>query len=578
MTAARPLVLLRHLTLGVTTAAAMAVEDPALLLVQASRRAPRRVTLAVAVLLARGATGARGAARRALAAWLRGHRDEAREAVREASSRTTSPPVRRLLGEVAAELDVPLPPGAAAVTRARAAWRSGDVDAAVHLAAGTSLGRRLVSERAAMTTGTTLAVRRGATRVPGRGAGDGPVALHLLTNSLPHTSSGYTLRSHEVLRAQAAAGIGVTAATRLGYPVTVGRVTGRDVDVVDGIPYHRLLPWAAARTPLARLEQHVDLARPLLRAVRPSVLHTTTAWTNALVTRTLAEEHGLPWVYEVRGVLEDTWAASFPTPQAREAARASRRHAMLRARESELAAAADHVVTLGETVRRELVARGVDPARITVVPNAVPQGLLDVHVSSTEARARLGLPGEGFWVGTVSSLVDYEGIETLVEAVAHLRRRGTDVRCAVVGDGTARPAITRRVAELGLEEHVVLPGRVSPDAATGWHLALDAFVVPRRDTAVTRTVVPLKPMQAMALGRPVVASDLPALAEIVDEPGAGLLAAPDDAEALADAIGRLVEDRALGERLGAAGREFAATRTWAAAGAAYRRLYEGLAA
>ncbi|MBO0922492.1 glycosyltransferase [Cellulomonas sp. zg-ZUI222] len=564
----------RQVALGVTTATGMAAEDPALLAVQASRRAPRRVTLAVAGLLDNGTGGRHADARRGLAAWLRGHRDDARAGVAAALAGRPASPVRRVLGEVAVELDVPLPPDAPRVTRARAAWRAGDVSGAVALAQGTPLGRRLASEQRAMTPGTVLAGDRRARSTP---AGP-PVALHLLTNSLPHTSSGYTLRSHEVLRAQAAAGIEVAAATRLGYPVVVGRVTGRDVDVVDGIAYHRLLPWSAARTPGARLRQNVALARPLVRALRPTVLHTTTAWSNAVVTRALADEHGLPWVYEVRGVLEDTWAASFPTAEAQHAARASERHALVRARETELARAADHVVTLGETVRRDLVTRGVDPARITVVPNAVPGELLDLHVSSTAARARLGLSGEGFWVGTVSSLVDYEGIETLVEAVAVLRRRGADVRCAVVGDGTARASIARRAQTLGIADHVVLPGRVAPDEAVGWHLALDAFAVPRRDTAVTRAVVPLKPMQAMALGRPVVASDLPALAEIVGEPGTGLLAAPDDAQALADAIERLADDRALAGSLGEAGRAFAATRTWAAAGRGYRSLYEEVTA
>ncbi|MDQ0424618.1 glycosyltransferase [Cellulomonas iranensis] len=567
--------LARHAVLGVTTAAAMLVEDPALLVVQASRRAPRSLARRAAVLLRRGAREPRRDARLGLAAWLTGHRDVARTHVAAALAAPGGRAGRRVLAEVAVELDVP-DPGARGATAARRAWREGRVDDAVRLAQGTALGRRLASERDLMTPGLRLPTP---TVPPTRPAPDGaPRALHVLVNSLPHTASGYALRSHAVLRAQAAAGVDVLAATRIGYPVSVGLVGARDVDVVDDVEYRRLLPWATARTPGARLEQHAHALAQVAARWGPTVLHTTTNYTNALVTQAVAAALGVPWVYEVRGLLEDTWAASFPTPALRDAARASRRHAMLRAREAELASAADHVVVLGATVRDDLVARGVDAARITVVPNSVDTALLGRHVSSVEARRALGLPTSGFWVGTVTSLVDYEGIVTLVDAVARLRDRGVDARAAVVGDGVARPAVERRVQELGLTEHVVLPGRVPPGAATSWYEALDAFAVPRRDTAVTRTVVPLKPMQAMALGRPVVASDLPALAEVVAAPGAGLLAAPDDATAWADALERLAGDDALAARLGAAGREFAAGRTWAAAGARYRALYEELAA
>ena len=93
-----------------------------------------------------------------------------------------------------------------------------------------------------------------------------------------------------------------------------------------------------------------------------------------------------------------------------------------------------------------------------------------------------------------------------------------------------------------------------------WLLALVACS-PRHDVEVCRTVTPLKPIEAMAAGRPVVASDLPALAEIVTPPGSGLLAAPGDALALADTLARLHDDEGLRVRLGAAGRSFAATRT-----------------
>lgn len=579
-----PADLLRTATLATSTALGMAAEDPALLLVQAARRSPARLRRILAGALR---WGHGTSPRRALGLWLAGHDGDARLLLADLQAQGR---LGGLLAEVAVLLDVP---GAGACggpgTRARELWRAGAVSVAVATATGTRLGERLASEAAAMTVGRELPHRlRNASRATNSGPDHSPTAadrrtgaapsgitvLHVLTNSLPDTTSGYAIRSHQVLLAQRAAGLRVAAATRVGYPVLIGRLARR-MSQVDGVAYHRLVPWRLGRTPGARLMQQLDLLRPLVAQQRPDVLHTTTNYANALVTRALARELGVPWVYEVRGLLEDTWVASFP-PQQQAAARASQRYAMLRAREAELAATADRVVVLGETVAANLVARGVDPARVVLAPNAVDAALLGQQVPSNQARSRLGLPEAGFWVGTVSSLVDYEGIGTLIAAVTELRTRGMDVRACVVGDGVARPALLQQVAEGGLGEHVLLPGRVPTAEAADWYRALDAFVVPRRDSEVTRTVVPLKPMQAMALGVPVVASDLPALREITG--GDALFSQPDSVTSLAAAIERLAADDALRAQLVAAGMARAADRTWDAVGTTYARMYRELLA
>lgn len=562
--------MLRHLLFAADTAVGMAVEDPVLLIVQAARRLPAQVRNRIASGLGRGA----GAPRAAIAAWIRGHDGEAHLAIERLVSGSAPAPRRwrAVLAEVGVLLYVP---GAAALgsrrTRARAAMRSGAVDEAVRLARGTSLGPRYASERASMRTGNRLPVRSAPRRPAG---GDTPPrALHVLTNSRPHTESGYALRSHQVLLAQRSAGIETVAATRVGYPLVVGRGLGSECDVVDGVDYHRLIPCVSARTPGGRLSQQLNLLRPLAHGVEPTVVHATTNYPNALVAQALATELGRPWVYEVRGILEDTWVASFP-PAQRARAQASQRYRMLREREAELAKAADAVVVLSRTVEGDLVGRGVPAERITVIPNGVDARLLEVDEPPATARDRLGLTPGGFWVGTVSSLVGYEGLDTLLRAVAVAREGGLDVRCAIVGDGVARPELEQLADELGLGEAVVMPGRVAPEAAQAWYLALDAFVVPRQDTSVTRAVTPLKHVTAMALGRPVIASNLPALAESLD--GAGLLVEPEDASALATAIAGLTAEPLVREAQAAAGREVAAGRTWEAIGQQYRAMYEGL--
>src|SRR5699024_9893535 len=156
-------------------------------------------------------------------------------------------------------------------------------------------------------------------------------------------------------------------------------------------------------------------------------------------------------IYEVRGVLEETWAAAGSNPEERSARRDSQRFAMMRAKEIEVASAADAVITLGETTREHLIAGGGPAYKITLIPNSVSEAVVDIDVTRTPADVRkgLGLPGEGIWVGTAASIVGYEGLDDLVDAVILARSQGTDLRLLIAGDGVALPELRERAAGLG---------------------------------------------------------------------------------------------------------------------------------
>src|SRR5699024_6135838 len=181
--------------------------------------------------------------------------------------------------------------------------------------------------------------------------------LHLLTNSLPHTQSGYSLRSHRILKALRDEGISSVALTRTGYPVMVGIPGAKDEDVVDGIRYVRTLPDRLPRTQEERLQTEVERALQLVAEFRPHVLHVTTNYQNVLVAQAVADATGLPWVFEVRGLMEQTWVASRRTDEARALAARSEKHDLVAAKEAEQAREADAVVTLSATMADELVGR-----------------------------------------------------------------------------------------------------------------------------------------------------------------------------------------------------------------------------
>lgn len=564
--------LLGNVAMASSTALRSIVDDPLTFGIQLARRFPaaRRPLLAAA-------RAARGTDRELVATWLSGDVAGTREQLAALAGHGS---LSRLAAEIAQAAGLPElvagDPGVHSVARARAAWQLGEASDAIALLAEhaprSRLHRALRAELALMTPGTRLRWSlRGATS-------DGPRSgvLHLLTNSLPHTQSGYTVRSHAVLQAQRKAGLDPAAMTRLGYPVVVGGLAAADHDVIDGIGYHRALPARLAPTPDGRLAQQADAFAALAARLGPAALQTTTHYPNAIVVREVADALGLPWAYEVRGMLEQTWVAGLGSDVARERALASERYRLTREREAELAASADVVYTLSGSMRDDLAARGVDRTSVHLVPNGVDARLLEHQPAApADARAALGLAREGFWVGSTSSLVDYEGFDVLLDAVALARAQGHDVRVLLVGDGTSRPALEQRVRDLQLGDHVVFTGRVARDAVIDYRDALDLFVVPRHDRDVTRTVSPLKPVEAMASGRPLLVSALPPLLETIGEALERLGAAvpAGDAAALSGRIVAIATDARARTQLRVAARARAAAFTWDAVGATYHREF-----
>jgi len=409
-----------------------------------------------------------------------------------------------------------------------------------------------------------------APHVPGR-------VLHLVTDALPTTSAGYTIRTHEIALAQREAGLDPHVATRTGYPVTQGSIDGRRLVVLDGVPYHRLLPWRMPGGPSAGpSERGLELAAALTRQLRPAVLHAASNFANARLALALGERYGLPVVYEVRGFWEDTWLSRYPDNNKLAASELYQRNRDL---ETRCMLAADLVVTLGEAMRDEIAARGVPREKILIVPNAVSAEFLQPLPDATTLREELGIKPDEQVVGEVTSLVPHEGIGTLLEATAILRARGVPVRALIVGDGPERAALQRQAAQAGLAEAAVFTGRVPASKVRQFHALLDVFVVPRTPDRVCQLVTPLKPVEAMASGLCVVTSEVKALTEIVKHEVTGMQTVPQDPVSLADCLEQLLYSPDIRRKLGDNAREWVARdRTWANHAARYRDAYARLGA
>jgi glycosyltransferase involved in cell wall biosynthesis len=555
-------------------------DDPVILFLQMSRRLPA-AALPLARLVCRYAPRGSVAVPVLLASLTRGDSDDLKRRLQLASDRNVKGEQARRLADIALAANLPeladvhlsAARGAAGLESSLA--RRFSYDGAVSDAVGALKGPGAAGNRQRARLAGELALLEGWAPSLGRRPGYSPVArrvLHVLTNSLPHTSSGYAQRSHSILLAQQQAGWEVLAVTRLGYPVQVGKLFARPSDVVDGIRYQRLLPAKLASTSDARVQQQANELLRVALEFKPSVLHTTTHYVNALVVRAVAEALGIPWVYEVRGQLADTWASTRGP-----GARNSERYRLFRDREAEVMAHADVVVTLGQAMKANIVAAGIPEGKIVLAPNAVGGDYLDAPMDTTGARRELGLVEGGQYIGTVSSLVPYEGIEDLIAAFALLAPNHPDLRLLIVGDGASKPALQELARECGFRDRISFPGRVPREQTARYHQALDVFVVPRKDLEVTRSVTPLKPVEALACARPVVASRLPALEEIVIDGTHGLLANAGDSHDIATKLETLLGSEELRVRLGQAGRRAVLNnRTWTANALSMTLAYEQL--
>jgi glycosyltransferase involved in cell wall biosynthesis len=415
-------------------------------------------------------------------------------------------------------------------------------------------------------------------RIPGPARPVAPadgVVLNLLKESLPYLTNGFTMRSRYNLLAGRDAGLKPQVVTNLGFPRLLGLPPAPPIEMVDGIPHHRLDlgPSHLTDRPFdVILSEQAWLTARIARQVAPSIIHAGSGhrgYETALVGAAVRAHIGRPLVYEVRSFFESTWSADARWNETGEQYR--RRHDA----ETGAMRMADHVVTIAESMRDDIIGRGVDPERVTVIPNGVDATAFTPEPPDPALQRKYGLEGR-FTFGYVSNL-DHprENQELLVEATAILLKRGRAVTCMIIGDGKRRAEVEGIASKAGVGGRVIFTGRVPHEAVPSHYALLDAFVVPRRDERAARTVTPLKPYEALAMARPLVVADLPALTEIAAPDSRGLVFPAGDAAALATALERLMDDPALGRRIGEAGREWVAReRSWSANGPRFRAVYD----
>ncbi|GAB2475019.1 hypothetical protein GCM10027030_06630 [Luteococcus sediminum] len=366
-------------------------------------------------------------------------------------------------------------------------------------------------------------------------------------------SNGYSTRTKGVCEALSTE-VDLRVVARAGYPwdgkADIAKPPQRRTErVLDGVSYVHLPGSGLATAPADRylVEAADAFTREALRQ-RPEMVQAASNFRTALPALVAARRVGVPFVYEVRGFWELSAAAAKPDFLGSEQFELQSQLETLVARE------ADVVLAITDQVKDDLVRRGVDAARIHVAPNAVnPEVFLplprDVRYAQ-QRKIRTDVPVIGF----AGSLVGYEGLDTLLEASALLEEREVEHQVVIAGSGSELEALKKLRDERGLRE-VLFLGRLPQEEMPRLISTFDIMPLPRHSLPVTEMVSPLKPLEAFASMKAVVMSDVAPHRDLAGpDQDRALLFTAGSAEALADALQRLVEAPSLRQDLGRAAR------------------------
>ncbi len=354
--------------------------------------------------------------------------------------------------------------------------------------------------------------------------------LHVLDHSAP-LHSGYVFRTLGILRGQRALGWDTVHLTSPKQGVVTA-----DEEQAEGFSFFRTR-WAPAGLQARPVVREFALMRALerrleavARKTQPDAIHAHSPVLNAIPALRVGRRLGIPVVYEVRAFWED---AAVDHGTAREG---DLRYRASRALETWALKRVDAVTCICEGLRADIVARGLAPERVTVIPNAVDLAGFSYGDLPDEAlKARLGLAGKTV-IGFIGSFYAYEGLDLLLEAVPKIRAARPDVRVLLVGGGPHEPELRAAAKRLGIEDGILFAGRVPHAEVASYYGIVDVLAYPRRAMRLTDLVTPLKPIEAMAQGQLFVASDVGGHREVTGGGEVGALFPAGDADALAQAV------------------------------------------
>ncbi len=408
-------------------------------------------------------------------------------------------------------------------------------------------------------------------------------ALHILHRSVPGTH-GYAIRSQEIVSNLLAKGVEPIVVTSPSQ-APLGELDSESSEMIDGVRYFRscgnlLKPTLEvkdgkyARASL-RVLQNSNLFRMSLRLARkfkPDVIHAHSPFTCGLVGCLVGSITGIPVIYEMRGIWEDSHTSRYGM------ATTSFRYRAVRSLETLALKRANVCFPISEALKEEIISRGVSPEKIVVVPNGVDIRKFTPGEASPKLVDDLGLRGKLVF-GYIGTFFHYEGLDLLVEAFEALAPKFDSLNLMLVGDGELMPKLKELASKSSHSDRIIFTGRIRNDLIVDYYKLFDLLVLPRRDAREANLVTPLKPLEIMSMAKPLVASDVGGHKEIVIDGVNGILFPHEQVEALTQKCASVFSDETLRASLGEKSRTWVENnRDWSVLINKYLSVYEKLAA
>jgi glycogen(starch) synthase len=394
--------------------------------------------------------------------------------------------------------------------------------------------------------------------------------LHILDHSVP-VLDGYSHRSRSLISAQQKRGLQPSVLTGPLHNLDDPQPTEVNFDSVHYFrtPQDSSFYWQAVqrRRPILREWAVVRLLRKRILSILQSqpfdLLHAHSPALCGLAAAQAARASRLPFVYEIRSFWEDGVDQST----------ASLRYRLTRALETRVVRSADAVVGIAKPILSDIASRGISESRLFHVPNGVDSTRFVPRARDLSLAERLGVrdvPTLGF----IGTFFPWEGVPWLVEAAAALRARGVPFKLVMVGDGVDANAVRAAIASKNAADYVIYVGRVPHEEVERYYSVMDVLVYPRRRLRITEKVTPLKPLEAMALGKTILGSNVGGIRELVDPGETGLLFEPESIPDFCEKTADLFNSPALREQLGQRAREKTSKeRDWQTIAGLYEPAY-----
>ncbi len=398
--------------------------------------------------------------------------------------------------------------------------------------------------------------------------------VFILHSSMPYLSGGYATRAHGLIKGIEQAGVNVFPYTRPGFPHDLKKKNLKlrfsSVDFIDGIVYRRI------ESTINRLEydekyfmwKSINEYRKIFLKERPDIVHGRSTYLISLPAYVAAVSLGIPFVYEVSGL----WELVFESRA--DADKNFLKIQRIRALETLVMQGADQILTLTSDMRDEIVSRGISPENVTLIPNSVDINKFYKVDKNYSLQKEVGIEDKDFVFGYIGSFVEYEGLDDLIYAFNNVAGVMPNAKLLLVGSGNVKEKIVAAAKNTDYSQRIIVLDRIPHDEVVNYYSLLDIVVFARKGWDVCEKVSPMKPFEAMACEKVVLASSVKALKDIVSD-GIGFIFEKDSIDDLSKNLKQLYSKRDQLPTIGKLARNWVVNnRSWNIAGNNVKNVYD----